>query len=328
YSFRASRGDIVNIRMQRISGTLDAYLQVVNRNAIVIADNDEVPGSGSLDAESSGLVIEEDGTYVIIASRFGQAAGNSRGAFFLTLEEAEDSGLGNSMAAPLPLLEDLPVEGEMTHERFARYYRFEAQANDVVSVSMQRLTGGLDAFLVIASEAGTELDSNDDTEGSQNAAIVDFLIPSDGTYYVIATRYLRGEGQTQGRYRLTFQRQRNVFEGVDEGIRFIPYGSTITGNIDDETPAVLYAFYGQQGETITAAMNRGDGDLDPVLEILDASQRVLVSNDDSDGSQNARIDRYTLPATGVYYIRATRYSGEGRASTRGSYILVFARWTE
>lgn len=328
YSFRARRGDIISVRMQRISGTLDAYLQVVNRNALVVADNDEVPGSGSLDAQISNLVIEQDGTYVIIATRFGQAAGSSRGAFFLTLEEALDSGLGNSIAAPLPLLEDAPVEGELTNERFAHYYRFEANANEIVSVDMKRLSGGLDAFLAIATESGTELISNDDTEGSQNAAIADFLIPADGAYYVVATRYARAEGQTQGRYRLTFQRKGNAFEGVPDDIRFIPYGSTITGSIDDATPAILYAFYGQQGESVTAAMNRGDGDLDPVLEILDAAQRVLASNDDSDGSQNARIDRYTLPATGVYYLRAARYSGEGQPATRGSFILVFAQRTD
>ena len=325
YSFRARRGDIVNVKMQRISGDLDTYLQVVNQSALVISDNDDVPGSGSLDAEIGNLVIEQDGAYVIIATRFGQAAGNSSGAFFLTLEEAADSGMGNTLATALEALEDLPVEGELTDERFARYYRFDARANDMVTVRMERLGGGLDSLLAIVDAAGTELTSNDDTEGSQNSAIVDFLIPADGVYYIVATRYERAQGKTQGRYRLTFERGGNAFQDVPADMRFMPYGSTMTGNIDDTTPRVEYAFYGQAGDSVTAAMSRADGDLDPVVEILDSTLRVVASNDDSDGSQNARIDRYTLPATGVYYLRATRYSGADSPHTHGSFILVFAQ---
>ena len=328
YSFRARRGDIVNVKMQRISGDLDTYLQIVNQSALVVTDNDDVPGSGSLDAEIESLVIEQDGTYVIIATRFGQAAGNSTGAFFLTLEEAADSGMGKTMATALEALEDLPVEGELSDERFARYYRFDARANDVVTVRMERLGGGLDSLLAIVDASGVELTSNDDTEGSQNSAIVDFLIPADGVYYVVATRYEREQGKTQGRYRLTFERGGNAFQDVPADTRFMPYGSTITGSIDDTTPRLEYAFYGQAGESVTVAMSRADGDLDPVVEILDATQRVVASNDDSDGNQNARIDRYTLPVTGVYYLRATRYSGADSPNTHGSFILVFAQRTD
>lgn len=323
YSFRARRGDIVNVRMQRISGNLDTYLQVVNQHALVIADNDEVVGSGSLDAEISSLVIQEDGTYVIIATRFGQAAGSSTGAFFLTLQEAADSGMGNTLATALDALVDLPMEGEITNERPARYYRFEARANDVISVRMQRLGGGLDAFLALINEAGVELAANDDTEGSQNSAITDFLIPADGVYFIVATRYEREQGKTLGRYQLEFTHSGNVTQDVPPGMNFMPYGSTMTGNINDATPDAVYAFYGQAGDAITVAMSRADGDLDPVVEILDAAQRVVASNDDSDGSQNARIDRYVLPSTGVYYIRATRYQGRDLPATRGSFILVF-----
>ncbi len=325
YSFRARRGDIVNIQMQRISGNLDTYLQVVNQNALVVADNDDMPGSGSLDAEISNLVVEEDGTYVIIASRFGQAAGRSAGGFSLILEEAVNSGMGNSLAAALPVLEDLPMEGELSNEHYARFYQFDAQANEVVSVRMERLNGSIDSFLAIATDTGVELTANDDVEGSQNSAIENFLIPADGTYTIIATRFEREVGQTAGRYRLSFERKGNALENVPTDMQFIPYGSTITGSIDDATPQRLYAFFGQQGDVITAAMTRGDGDLDPVVSVLDAAQRELTGNDDADGSQNARIDRFALPATGVYYLRAARFSGEGRPPTHGSFILVLAQ---
>ena len=72
-------------------------------------------------------------------------------------------------------------------------------------------------------------------------------------------------------------------------------------------------------------MNRGDGNLDPVVSILNTDQNPVVSDDDSGGGQNARIAEYTIPVTGTYYVRATRFSNENGGSTEGSFILVLAR---
>jgi hypothetical protein len=327
YSFQARRGDLINISMQRISGDLDTYIQVVNSSARVIADNDDVPGSGSLDAALTGLLIEEDGTYVIVASRFGQAAGTSEGAFVLALEEARDSGVGNSFAIPFPLNLGDSIEGELSGEQFAQYYRFEARANDLVTIRMERLSGGVDAFLRLTDASGAELASNDDIEGSQNAAISEFLIPAAGTYVIVATRFQGEEGQTTGRYRLTVESSGNIEDQMPDDVTFIPYGSTITGRIDDEVPSVTFAFFGRAGEVITASINRGDGDLDPVLAILDEAGAEIVRNDDADETtRNARIEGYRLPETGVYYLQAGRYSGTtANPNTRGSFILTFAQ---
>src|SRR5690606_25012101 len=143
--------------------------------------------------------------------------------------------------------------------------------------------------------------------GGQNAAITSFLIPADGRYYILATRFERNAGTTSGGFRLEFQSLGNAFDGVPEGAQRITYGTTTTGRIDDVTPTALFAFYGVQGEAVTVTVNRGDGDLDPTVSILNSSMVVLASDDDSGGGQNARIARYVLPTTGLYYIRAERY---------------------
>ncbi len=64
--------------------------------------------------------------------------------------------------------------------------------------------------------------------------------------------------------------------------------------------------------------------LDPLLTLLDAALTPLISDDDSGSGQDARIERYTLPATGLYYIRAQRFAGSP-LPTRGGYILVLAK---
>ncbi len=326
YSFQAKQGDIVDITMQRNSGNLDPYLQVVNSDAHVIAESDDMNGSGSLDAGVKNLVIEQAGTYIIVATRYGEAAGTSTGRYILTVAEADNSGLGNAFETAAALNFNDTIEGEITSSNIQKYYTFEAKKDDLVSVQMNRISGSVDAFLVIADQNLQELVSDDDGGGGQNAKIDSFRIPEDGKYYIIATRADRDAGTTTGKYKLAFQSLGNAFDGVPEGTQRISYGTTITGRIDSLTPEVQFAFFGTKGDAITISLNRGDGDLDPTLYLLDSNQTVIKQDDDSGGGQNARITRFVLPQSGAYYIKATRFSGtDGNPNTQGSFVLVLAR---
>jgi hypothetical protein len=327
YSFRASQGDIVNVRMRRVSGDLDPYLQVVDNNAVVLADNDDTLGSSTpFDSSIDGLVIEQDGTYVIVASRYGQAAGTSSGNFVLAIETADNSGLGNTPQTAVPVRIGQTINSELTANQFARYYRFEANADDIVSIRMSRgATGALDSYLILTDAGLVELVNDDDSGGGQNALIDQYRIPANGTYYIIATRFEREAGQTTGAFRLEFQSMGNAFEEIAEGVERIAYGMTITGRIDDQIPEWRYAFWGVEGDVITVSMNRGDGNLDPVVSLLNSDQNLMISDDDSGGGQNARIGEFRIPVTGTYYVRAARYTAEGEAPTEGSFVLVLAR---
>ena len=327
YSFRARRGDIINVRMRRVSGDLDPYVQVVDSSALVLADNDDTLGASTpFDSSITGLIIEEDGTYVIVVSRYGQAAGTSTGNFVLTLEEADNSGLGNTVQTAIPLTPGTVINGEISVRQFTKYYRFEAQADDIMTIRMSRGGGVLDSFLVLANTGLIELVSDDDSGGGQDALIEQYRIPAAGTYYIIATRFERDAGTSTGSYRLELQSLGNAFDTVPDDVQRISYGTTVTGRIDDDMPELLYAFWGVEGDTITLSMNRGDGNLDPVVSILNTDQNPVVSDDDSGGGQNARVGSYTIPVTGTYYVRATRYSGDtGPVNSEGSFILVLAR---
>lgn len=207
YTFRAQRGDLVSVRMQRMSGDLDSFVQVVNSAGVIIAENDDAIGTGTLDAEIRGVTIGEDGTYVIIASRFGNAAGRSAGTFVLTLENAQSGGLGTSPLAAISIAYGQTMEGEITDSRIAIYYEFIASQGDVITIRMTRLSGTIDAFLSLRDATQREIASNDDSENSQNSLISRFVIPADGRYYIIATRYQGPAGTTTGRYRLQLTRE-------------------------------------------------------------------------------------------------------------------------
>ena len=74
-----------------------------------------------------------------------------------------------------------------------------------------------------------ELVFDDDSGGGQSAAINQYIIPADGTYYIIATRLDCETGTTIGGYKLELQSLGNAFDGVPEGMQRIGYGSTVTG---------------------------------------------------------------------------------------------------
>jgi hypothetical protein len=323
YSFRARQGDIVDVSMRRLTGDLDAYLQIVDSTNFVLDYNDDVPGSGTQDAAIQSLVLPQDGTYYVVATRYGLTAGTTTGTFVLTLNEADGSGLGISPMTALTIQPGQTVEGSLTPTLHTQYYRFDAQQNDLITVRMERASGDLDPFLAIASPGLQEIVSDDDSGGGQNAMISDFRIPSNGTYYIVATRFERAAGTTRGNYRLSLVNRGSAFADVPEDVRRISYGFSVTGTVDLFTPDVWFAFWGNEGDIVSVSMNRSDGDLDPFVSILAADrQTVLASDDDSGGGQNALISGFTLPQTGVYYARATHAITDGGRITSGGFVLV------
>ncbi len=328
YSFRARMGDVIHITMRRRSGNLDPYLRLIDSNNQVLTENDDVPGTDNTLSMLESFFIPADGTYYIQATRYGFIAGQTTGNFSLEIVEAENSGMGNSALGAIPIDFNTIIEGEITNDQFTRYYRFSARENDIITINMSRLTGNVDTFVALASATLQEIITNDDISNeTQNSRIADFRIPATGTYYIIATRYERNLGTTTGRFRLQLQSQGNAFEAVASDVRRILYGVSLTGNIDDITPEVWYTFYGEVGDVISLTMDRVEGNLDPFIELY-AEDRVslLVNDDDSGGGvNNARVDRFTLGYTGIYYIRATRYQGDDNPNTSGSFVLVLAQ---
>ncbi len=325
YTFRAERGDILSVRMERTSGDLDTALQLVDSNGVVVAENDEIEGSGSLDAGIIGHTIEEDGTYIIVATRYGQVAGRSSGSFVLSLETGAESGLGATVDFAIPAQYDFAYEGELGAERYEAFYRIEGEQYDRVTVEMNRDGGALDAFLRLTDDQGTVLAEDDDGGGGQNAAIRDFVLPYRGAFYIVATRFNGAGGETSGAYILNVRGGGNAFDGVPGDIQRLGYGTSTNGTLDDLVPRLIYAFYGTQGETITISMVNAGGDLDPVVGLLDANQQLLTSDDNGGGSLNALVERYTLPYSGVYYLQAARYEGADRPVSRGGFVLVLAQ---
>lgn len=330
YTFYADEGDILNIQMVRSSGTLDPLLQVVDSDRFLMTENDDGDGN-TRNAQISNLVISQSGTYIVVATRYGEATGESVGGFVLVVNEGQNSGLGNSSQAPATILMNQTFEGDLTPEQFQRFYRFTAERNQVVTITMERTSfrGQLDAYVILANAGLQPLIEDDDSGSGSNARIARFRIPTSGVYHIIATRFGRAEGATYGEFNLTLHDEGMAFADVLETIPRLLYGTSVPDSISDTDPESLYVFWGARGEVVTVSMDRTSGDLDPVLEFLDDDQLRMLRDDDSGANQNARIERHTLPYTGVYYIRASRYEGSaGPSDTTGTFNLVLTRGGE
>jgi len=322
YTFEAARGDVISVRMQRASGDLDAAVQIVNSRSEVVAENDDE--DGTLDAAINGYVAREDGVHAIVASRFGGAAGKSRGSFVLTLLAGAESGLGRSIEFALPLVPGTPTRGQITANRSVIFYRFDAARGDVVTVRMERSGGSeLDPLLLLTDTNGRELGQDDDGGGGQNAALRDILIPTTGTYLVQATRFEGEAGTTSGAFTLTLELGTSAFSEVPADAVSIEYNGTMNGTITNETPSVRYAFFGEVNDLVTLRALRVNSDLDATLTLFNPSGQVISRDDDSGGAQNPLIDRLALPETGVYVIEVGRYSGT-TASTTTTGVFTFS----
>jgi len=100
------------------------------------------------------------------------------------------------------------VTGQITNAGFTFDYTIALKGGDVITVTMSRLDGDLDAYLILYNADRQELIRNDDAatqvgNTGLNAQIPNFTAPADGTYIIRATRFGQENGSSTGRYELS-----------------------------------------------------------------------------------------------------------------------------
>ncbi len=318
YGFSAQANDVISLSMARLSGDLDPFLLLTDEHGAILALSDD-DGTGA-DAQIRFKRLPADGRYFVIATRFGQELGATSGEYALLLER-----VGTGTETDSVLRYDESVVGRVTQEQPLVFYFLRAERGDVFDVVMRRTSGDLDPQVDIATVDGVVLASNDDdplAEGTLDAAVRHYTALESGVYLVVATRFGREAGDTEGSYVLSVELvPTETLGGSVEDARLIDYGQTLEGEIDDDVPARYFWFQGQRGDVITASLARVEGNLDPLLQLADANLLTLMQNDDGGEGRDARIAAFTLPASGTYYLVATR-SGGASGQTHGRFALT------
>lgn len=117
----------------------------------------------------------------------------------------------NQIVAPLsqwadratPISAGATLNGAIVEDQFFLSYKFSAQENDIVNVTLDAQSGNLDPLLQIADSNGNLIAVNDDAAGTRNSRIENLRIAQAGEYYVLATRYGKEFGGTEGEFALT-----------------------------------------------------------------------------------------------------------------------------
>ena len=107
--------------------------------------------------------------------------------------------------------EDEPInlgeqaQGLITNENYFQTYTFEGLANQIISIDMTALNGSLDTLLLVMNASGNIIADNDDVVPAENtnSSINALILPADGVYTIMATRYGKDVGGTEGEYTLS-----------------------------------------------------------------------------------------------------------------------------
>jgi hypothetical protein len=110
---------------------------------------------------------------------------------------------------PTPLLANQPIIGQISDTNVFDVYSFEARAGQQVIIVSASTSPTLDTKLFLISPTGVQVAENDDsgttspTDRGTDAVIASFVLPENGLYTIIATRYATIFGGTIGGYQLT-----------------------------------------------------------------------------------------------------------------------------
>ncbi|MBN1286999.1 MAG: PKD domain-containing protein [Anaerolineae bacterium] len=213
--------------------------------------------------------------------------------------------------------------GTLNNLKWKDEWQFTGAVDTLVTVTMRRSSGNLDPYLQLLAPDGSVLVEDDDhgrlpddSTTNQDAELA-FILPSNGIYTVVATRYNMQSGSTVGGYTLSM-------ECTPLSAAPISCGGSIEDVINEDAWFNLWEFGGVQGTELSIWMGRVSGSgLDPYLILLDSDNNIIMEDDNSGSGdwRNARID-YTLPDSGLYTIMATRKDLAAGGSTGGYRLEV------
>jgi hypothetical protein len=203
YAFSAEAGTVIDVDLIGTSGDLDPFALVLTSKGQEIARNDD-RGDETGNSQIRGLTLSESGDYVVVATRYLGRFGFSEGLFELTIRESSDPSDAFGIF-PDSLRYDTPEEGFIDDGTTDHFYTFRGSIGDVISIEMRGASNNLDTFLALTDNLGNLLVINDDNPVSgdtTDALIYNFVLPTDGYYTTIATRYVSDTETSSGDYEL------------------------------------------------------------------------------------------------------------------------------
>ncbi|MFQ3566368.1 MAG: hypothetical protein SNJ59_05155 [Aggregatilineales bacterium] len=321
-------GDSVTITVRATDNLFDPKVALVDPANSVLADNDDHgsgdPTLGRYDSRISDYPIRSDGVYGIIIQGFA----GTGGSFELTIErqptelsltpDPTDSGQAQSFDlasgnAVETIVGSINSFETFTHSLFAR-------AGDVYTITVRATSPNFDPQVTLRDADRRVLIANDEHGTSDlalaflDARIHNYIIESDGTYFIDVTGYR----DSAGSFTLTIEliaQNAPLSQPIDQ----VFTGQIGIGEVFRQT------FEAQEGDFVTITARSLSQGFDPQVALISPSGSILADNDDhgtsaSDlGFLDSRIHNYPIVESGTYQIEVTGY----RASA-GTFAITIS----
>lgn len=235
---------------------------------------------------------------------------------------------------PTILVRGESISNTFTPEVNAHLYAFNGRANDLVTISMiQPEDSSLDPYLVLLGGDGAVVAADDDSGPRLFSAVIqNATLPSDGTYFVLATTKTGERFDFEGIYGSASDIPNDLsyeisLEGTWVENEELSYtASSLSNNsplqltVSKENPVAYASFTARSGDTITITTASAGQDMDTILYLFDTQGNRIAVNDDGDNmGYFSQINRFSLPENGFYFVVATSYGFNTTYETRGDW---------
>ncbi|HUM69678.1 MAG TPA: PPC domain-containing protein, partial [Chloroflexota bacterium] len=274
-------GDIISVTMRPTDNKDTVFLTLLDANGNYLRDGNRY--EAGLPAEISLFVAPETGAYFIQTG----SSGDGNRVYELSVEER----------ATRPLT---PNQTETAHTQDGTVWAFEAQAGDVVSITLTTADDNLNAYLALHDGLWNQWGYAEVGYGNRRGNTDMVSLYQAGTYYVEVGTY----DDSSGNYDLTLTQ-----DSLPPATIIVDEASGVGTAVSTTLDNLLWQFTGRAGDRVTIDLESPNEFFDPYLTLIAPSGMILIEDDDSgDGprSFDARIQDFELPEDGVYYILVGR----------------------
>ncbi len=355
YQFEGRSGDVLSVRMEQQSGSLDTLLLLLDEAGNVVASNDDIETAVDTNSQMNAF-LPTNGVYTIVATRYGKDVGGTEGTFSLLLtgqladnlpQEVVDLGLPDGDVEII-----LTWNNNADLRLLVRDPFLDSVFNDVTTInSGGRLFNDLSnqnctiapttpvsyiywppGFLRIGSYEVDVWNRNtceDPTPTTFNLYVVvngNLVLNQSGSidfdqHYITSFNITDTSGTAEaGPFGLLGGSETIPYQDELATALLIQPGQAVPGVISGDNVFDVYAFEAQPGDVVSVEM-LNTGNVDPSLFLLNPNGIEVAANDDSAGGISSLISDFLITEAGRYYIVATRY-GTIYGGTQGRYSLT------
>lgn len=331
--FKGQHGDTISLEFKLVGQANLPPVAVIDATGASLARIS--PDTGRLDR----FRLPGDGQFAIVV-------GEGEGSYTLSLRQAEPDAqtiIAPPTPSPLPITDSLVRLGEARTGSLKTgdaqdLWAFNGQADTVITVRMDAITGDLNPTLRLFAPDGSLLASDQNPNRGRSALIGGLHLPVTGIYFIRAS----GGGRI-GDYSLNVLAGAPIFtptptplptvilptEGpsptptitptvvaVAQNGAQIRVGQTVQGAILSQEQVDRFAVFGPAGAVISVGMFPADNSRLVPSFVIYAPNGDQVAQ--AAGPAGAVVTGLTLPATGAYIIYATADKGQ----SSGAYNLT------